>query len=341
MPLPGVPEPNERTLPEKDRETLLAWIDQGCPKGSDKDLPPPVEWPEGWRIGKPDAILEMAYDFSVPAEMPPSGIPYKYFTIDTNFKEDMWVQRAEARPGSPEVVHHIIAFILPPSNSDEPVPEGPPLLPPIFPNSKRATILCGTAPGDMPTMLRDGYAKKVPKGAKVVLQMHYTPNGRAQKDRSKIGLIFSKDPPKYRVLSLPVLNFQFRIPPGDGNHKVESVGPADLGGRQVGFEKDVQIVGFMPHMHLRGKDFYIEAFYPDGKKEPLLSVPHFDFNWQMAYRLAEPLKLPKGTVIHCVAHFDNSDKNPNNPDAKKEVRWGDQTWQEMMVGWTDYAVAVK
>src|SRR5207247_3927171 len=168
-----------------------------------------------------------------------------------------------------EVVHHIIAFVLPPVDSNEPDPPGPPLLPLFFANAKKATVLCGTAPGDMPTLLPKGYAKKVPKGAKIVLQMHYTPNGRAQKDRSKIGLIFGKEPPKYRVRSLPVLNYQCRLPPGDGNHKVESVGPADLAGKHVGFEQDVQIVSFMPHMHLRGKDFYVEAFYPDGRKEPL------------------------------------------------------------------------
>lgn len=329
---------NDRSMPAKDREALLAWIDQGCPKGDEKDAPEPVKWPEGWRIGTPDVVFEMKEEFKVPAEMPRGGIEYKYFVIDTNFTEDKWVERAEARPGAPEVVHHIIAFMVPPRNSDAPIPEGPPLLPPIVPESRKATALCGTAPGDMPTILRPGYAKKVPKGAKIVLQMHYTPNGRAQTDRSKIGLIFAKEPPKKQVITVPILEFGFRIPAGAESHRVESTGPWDFSDGPRGFREDVEIVSFMPHMHLRGKDFFIEAIYPDGKKEALLNVPRFNFNWQNAYRLAEPKKLPKGSVIHCVAHFDNSAKNPNNPDATKTVRWGDQTWQEMMVGWTDYAI---
>jgi peroxiredoxin len=353
---------NDRSLPEKDREAILAWVDQGCPKGDEKDAPPAVQFPEGWRIGKPDAIFEMKEPYSVPAEMPKGGIPYRYFTLDTNFDEDKWIERAEARPGSPEVVHHIIAFVVPPVDSAEPTPLGPPLLPALVPAARKATVLCGTAPGDMPTIMRPGYAKKIPKGAKIVLQMHYTPNGRAQNDRSKIGLIFAKKPTTHQVLTVPVLQYRFEIPPGDANFQVESLGPSDLGNGPAGFDRDVEIIGFMPHMHLRGKDFFVEAYYPDpkeaalaqlpawkyiqllqsgrltGRKEPLLSVPQFNFNWQNLYRLEKPLAAPKGTMIHCVAHFDNSADNPNNPDPKTRVRWGDQTWQEMMVGWTDYAI---
>src|SRR5262249_34398896 len=158
---------------------------------------------------------------------------------------------------------------------------------------------CGTAPGDMPSILRPGYAKKIPKGSRIILQMHYTPNGRAQTDRSSIALIFAREPPKYLVQSVPVMQYRLSIPAGAANHKVESERPWDLGRGPKGFPDDVQLVSFMPHMHLRGKDFFIEAQYPDGKTEALLSVPRFNFNWQMAYRLAEPKRLPKGTIIHC------------------------------------------
>ena len=329
---------NDRSLPEKNRQALLDWIDQGCAKGHDKDLPPAVEFPAGWRIGKPDVIFTMSKDYNVAAKMPRAGVPYQYFVIETNFTEDMWVEKAEARAGATEVVHHVIAFVVPPRNSGEPDPPGPPLLPPLVPEARKATVLCGTAPGDMPLILRSGYAKKIPKGAKIVLQLHYTPNGREQKDRSSIGLIFAKKPPERQVLTIPVLNFGFALPPGDASHRVESIGPSDFEGRKVGFETDTQVLGFMPHMHLRGKDFFIEAVYPDGKKEALLSVPRFNFNWQNVYRLAKPLDVPKGTIIHCVAHFDNSAGNLSNPDPSVRVRWGDQTWQEMMIGWTDIAV---
>ncbi len=333
---------NDRSLPEKDRDTILAWVDQNCPKGDPKDMPAEVRWPMGWRIGTPDVVLSMKQEFDVPAEMPKGGVPYQYFIIDTNFTEDKWVERAEAQADAADVVHHIIAFVVPPRKSTEPTPPGPPLLPPLLPESRKATVLCGTAPGDMPTILPAGYAKKIPKGAKIVLQMHYTPNGNAQKDRSRIGLIFAKESPKRQVITVPILEYRFLIPEGDANYKVESTGPWDYtsdGPR--GLDRDAQILSFMPHMHVRGKDFEIEVNYPDGKKERLLSVPHFNFNWQNSYRLAKPLEVPKGAIIHCTAHFDNSAGNPNNPDPNKAVRWGDQTWQEMMIGWTDLAIERK
>jgi peroxiredoxin len=306
---------NDRRLKKEDYDTLLAWIAAGCPKGDPKDMPPPRSWPEGWQIGKPDLILRMPEPYAVPAESPKGGIPYQHFFIDPGFTEDRWVVRAEARAGAPEVVHHVIVFILPAGkrfNQNDPTNE----------------VLCGTAPGDMPLLLADGMAKRIPAGAKLVIQLHYTPNGKAQKDESYIGLIFTPKPPKYVVRAIPIANPLFRIPPGADNHKVEAT---------YALRRDAQVIAFMPHMHLRGKDFLYEAIYPDGKTEVLLSVPHYNFNWQSAYRLAEPKPLPKGTRIHCVAHFDNSAKNPNNPDPTKAVFWGDQTWEEMMIGWIDLA----
>jgi hypothetical protein len=185
------------------------------------------------------------------------------------------------------------------------------------------------APGDMPLMLKPGQAKFVPKGSRLVFQMHYTPNGKALKDRSEVGLIFAKEPPKYQVFTVPVGNPFFIIPAGADNHPVEAA---------YTMKRDGYAVGYMPHMHLRGKDFKIEAHYPDNRKEILLNVPQFNFNWQSIYRNVQPLPLPQGTKVVCYAHFDNSSKNPNNPDPTQDVRWGDQTWQEMMIGWIDFAV---
>src|SRR5262249_25242284 len=309
---------NERRLSKADREALLAWIDAGTPRGDDKDLPTPRKFPEGWVIGKPDVVLRMPRAFDVPAQTPPGGVPYKYFVVPTNFTEDKWVVRAEARPDAVPVVHHMLIYVLAPGqiyNPDDP-----------------GQTLCGMAPGEMPLLLKDGLAKKVPAGARLLFQMHYTPNGKDYRDQSSVGLLFTKDPPTHRVFTKPILNGnvlsrQVRLPAGVEDHKIE---------RDFVFKRAGYIVGFMPHMHLRGKSFRYEAIYPDGKSEVLLSVPRYNFNWQSVYRFEEPKAVPKGTKIHCVAHYDNSEKNPHNPDPKKDVYWGDQTWEEMMVGWMDY-----
>jgi peroxiredoxin len=309
---------NDRSLSKEDRDTLLAWLDGGTPRGDAKDLPPPRRFPEGWSIGKPDRIIKMPRPYDVPAQTPKGGIPYQYFTVDPGFTEDRWIQRAETRPDAAAVVHHIVLFVQPKGEFFNPDAPG--------------AVLCGTAPGDMPLDLPDGLAKKVPAGARLIFQMHYTPNGTACRDQSSLGLVFAPKPPRHRVLTKPVYPGSFisrldKIPAGADNYQIES---------EHIFERDAHVLHFMPHMHLRGKDFRYEAIYPDGKKEILLSVPRYDFGWQSVYRLAEPVAMPKGAKLHCVAHFDNSAKNPNNPDPKKNVYWGDQTWEEMMIGWIDY-----
>jgi peroxiredoxin len=308
---------NNRSMSQQDRDTLIAWLDDGCPKGADSDLPPPAKFAEGWVIGDPDVVFTMSEKdaYRVPADAPKAGIPYQYFEVDPNIKEERWVARAEARPGAPSVVHHIVVFILYPGMQFDP-------------KQPNAPILCGEAPGDMPLILPEGMAMRIPARSKLIFQMHYTPNGLAATDRSKVGLIFAKEPPKHKVVALGIANMKFDIPPGADNCKVES---------EFRFPVDAQLLSFMPHMHLRGKDFLYEATYPDGRRETLLSVPNYNFNWQSVYRVEKPLKMPKGTTLHCTAHFDNSSKNPNNPDPSKEVRWGDQTWEEMMIGWADVA----
>jgi peroxiredoxin len=306
---------NDRSLPEADRKTLLAWIEQGCAYGDEKDMPPPRAFVQGWTIGKPEVVIEMPEAYEVAAKAPKGGIPYQYFYVDAPFTEDKWVERAEARAGAPEVVHHIIVFVLPPGKKFNPA-------------DPTVQTLAGTAPGDMPFIMPPGMGKRVPKGSQLVFQMHYTPNGRPHKDRSRVGLIFAKEPPKREVLTIPVYNYLFAIPPGADNYEVKS---------SYTFREDGYVVGYMPHMHLRGKDFLYRARYPDGKTEMLLSVPRYNFNWQSVYRPERALPMPKGTRVECVAHFDNSAKNPSNPNPRERVFWGDQTWQEMMIGWLDVA----
>jgi peroxiredoxin len=308
---------NERRLSKQEKDTLLAWIDQGCPKGDDRDLPPPKHFVEGWRIGKPDAVFTMAEEFDVPAKMPRGGVRYQYFTVPTNFKEDMWVTAAEAVPGARAVVHHIIVFVMEPGKGRERHADG-------IGNG----FLTAYAPGDTPFNSAPGTAKRLPKGATLVFQMHYTPNGTAMKDRSSVGLIFAKEPPKEVTRTRAIATNRFAIPPGDANHEVKSA---------TTFDKEVLLITLFPHMHLRGKDFRYDVVYPDGKRETLLSVPRYDFGWQTMYQLEKPLRLPAGTRIECTAHFDNSPGNANNPDPTQTVRWGDQTWEEMMIGFVDYA----
>lgn len=308
---------NDRSLPKADGDVLLAWIEQGCPKGDDKDLPPPREFASvEWTIGKPDVVFTMPREFTVPAQTPRGGIPYQYFIVPTNFKEDMWVQAVEARAGNRTVVHHILVYArtLAKNNPRDGIGDG---------------LIATQAPGELPTVLPAGTAKKIPKGAAIVFQMHYTPNGTEHKDRSSVGLIFAKEPPKTEARTRAIAGKRIAIPPGDANYQVTSA---------TTFTEEVQLLSMLPHMHLRGKSFEYRVTPPAGKEAILLSVPRYDFGWQANYRLDKPMTLPAGTRIDCTAYFDNSANNPNNPDPTKQVRWGDQTWEEMMIGFVDYAV---
>jgi peroxiredoxin len=301
---------NDRHLTREEADTLLAWVEQGCPKGDDRDLPPPVRFTEGWKIGKPDAVFRMEKEFTVPAK---GVLPYKRFVVDPNFTEDRWVQTAESRPGNRAVVHHIIVYIQAPGK-------------PLYAADGTASTLVGWAPGDMPAVYQSGTAKRVPKGSKLVFEVHYTPNGKEQTDRSSVGIIFAKGPPE-RVAETNILaNMGLRVPPRKGLHEERFV---------YTFKDNALLISFMPHMHLRGVSARYEATYPDGKREVLLSVPDYDFGWQSVYRFAEPRPMPKGTRLTWVGRWDNSADNPRNPDPSKEVRWGLQTWDEMMNGWME------
>ncbi len=259
----------------------------------------------------------MKQQFTVPAKAGKGGIPYKYVILPTNFDEDKWIQAVESRPGNHEVVHHIIAYIVAGGKREKNITDG-----------IGSGMLVAYAPGDLGSVFAPGSAKKLPKGASIALQMHYTPNGTEQSDQSSIGLIFAKEPPKSEVKTRGIAQQIFAIPPHDPNYKAVS---------RTTFPKDAILYSLFPHMHLRGKSFQFEVIYPDQQREVLLSVPRYDFGWQSNYILQKPLRLPAGTKIECTAYFDNSAKNLNNPDPSKIVIWGEQTWHEMMIGFIDYS----
>jgi hypothetical protein len=310
---------NDRSLSDDDIQTLVSWVAAGAPEGNPKDAPKPVEWVEGWHIGKPDAVISMPAEHHVPAS---GTLGYQYVVIPTGFTEDKYVQFAEVRPGNNKLVHHIIAFIREPGFSwlRQALLPGVPFV---------GDLLAIYLPGSAPESIRPGRARLIKAGSELVLQIHYNTNGTAGTDISKVGLIFSKRPPAERMLTLNIANMTFSIPPGAPDTKVNA---------KITLQHDAKLVNLQPHMHLRGNSFEYRATYPDGKSEILLSVPHYDFNWELIYHLAREKKLPRGTVIECEAHFDNSRNNRLNPDPTKAVYFGEQTWQEMMVGFFDVAV---
>jgi hypothetical protein len=303
---------NDRSLSIRQRATLLAWVDQGCPLGDAKAVPAQRAFPEGFSIGKPDLVIEMPEPYTVPAQ---GTVPYQYFRVPSGFTEDKWVQAAEARPGDPSVVHHVLVAIddhKPKTEADE--------------RRLPQSHFVAYAPGDLPMSLPPGIAKRIPAGSDLIIQMHYTPVGTVRTDRSSFALIFAKAPPLREAHTLGILQQNFEIPPGADKHAVHS---------NYIFPADAELYSLMPHMHLRGKSFRYTATFPDGGREILLSVPGYDFAWQSVYRLARPRQMPKGTRIDCLAHFDNSSKNPSNPDPSLKVVWGDQTFEEMMIGYID------
>ncbi len=317
---------NDKSMTQAEINTLVAWADSGAKEGNPKDAPQPVSFIDGWNIGKPDLVLEMPKPFTIPAK---GTVDYTYYIIPVGNKEDIWVERAEVRPGNRAVLHHVIAFVRPPGSRwlKNAVPGEP--FTPQRENAFGGQWLTAYAPGMPPQVLAPGKARRVPAGSDIVLQMHYTANGKEQTDASKIGILFAKQPPQEQVLTLAVQNNRFEIPAHEANHEVKA---------ELVLQQDSTLSALMPHMHLRGKDFLFRATYPSGESEVLLSVPHYDFSWQLIYEPAGQKLLPKGTRIHAVAHFDNSANNKSNPDPTKAVRFGEQSWEEMMIGFFDVAV---
>jgi hypothetical protein len=325
---------NDRSLSEGDIDILAAWADASAPKGDPRDLPAPAKFTEGWAIPEPDLVIEMPQAYHIPAS---GTIEYQKIIIPTGFKEDKWVQYAEARPDDRAHIHHIIAFVREPgSHWLEGQEAGVFFVAPkpkdnqVDTSSLPSDFLVGYAPGQPPEMLELGQAKLIKAGSDIVFEVHYTTNGTPGVDRSKVGMVFAKRPPKERVLTTSATNGKFKIPPGDPNYRVEA---------EFEVQAPVKLLSLHPHMHGRGKDFEYRLLFPSGETQTLLRVPKYNWHWQLWYTLANPIGLPRGTRIQCTAHFDNSPNNPDNADPTKEVTWGDQSWDEMMVGFFNLAFA--
>lgn len=304
---------NDARLTDAERQTLLTWIENGCPLGDADAIPAPPQFATGWRIDDPDQVVFMSDKaFEVPAT---GVVNYQYFEVDPGFTEDKYVTSVEARPGNREVVHHIIAYVKPPGAKKK---------------GGLGSMLIGYAPGTSPLMFPRGSAVRIPQGSTLIFELHYTPNGVAASDRSYIGMNFTEaGEVQTQVGGGEALNHEFEIPPGDPHYVVTATDRAP---------RDVTLLSLTPHMHLRGKSFRYELTYPDGRTEVLLDVPRYDFNWQLRYEFAEPRQVPKGSKLTCTAVFDNSEDNPSNPDPNRTVGWGQQSWDEMMIGFYTYLV---
>jgi mono/diheme cytochrome c family protein len=325
---------NDPSLSGEEIKTLVAWVEAGAPAGKSSDAPAPRQWASGWSIPQPDVAVKMP----VPVPIPARGmVEYTYEIVPTGFTEDKWVQMSQVLPSSPEYVHHAVIYIRPPAAKWlRTAPVGVPFTASTLTDPQDQHDAHGTtsdmllvyAPGSLPDQWPAGMAKFVPAGSDLIFQMHYTTNGHAGGDQASVGMIFAKQKPAQRVITLQLTNDSFLIPPGADDFPVEVHGT---------LPNDCLLLSFFPHMHLRGKRFEYNIVHADGSVETLLRV-NYHFHWQLSYKLAQPMSLKAGTELHAIAWFDNSANNPHNPDPNRAVRWGDQTSDEMMVGFFDVAV---
>ncbi|HYP29579.1 MAG TPA: DUF3471 domain-containing protein [Blastocatellia bacterium] len=362
---------NDARLSEEEVDTIAAWVDGGAKEGDAKDLPPAPRYSDGWELGKPDVVFSMPEAYTVEASGPDD---YIYFRIPTNFKEDRWIQATEFKAGNKKVVHHAVIFIESPDLMDAArnmarrrgqSESGN--IPSVFEGgggsifekvgtTRRVRpdvnvvddgcnapsggsgggagnqILAVYAPGRNADMWPQGTAKRIPAGSNIIFQMHYSKTtGKPEKDLTMAGLYFAKAPVEKMIITRDVQNLLFRIPAGAENHEVTAC---------YTFNRDTQLVNYMPHMHVRGRDMKYEVQYPDGRRETLIWVPRYDFNWQTLYKVKKPLPVPKGSKLIVTAHFDNSAKNKHNPDPARDVRFGEPTDYEMAVGFIDYVADI-
>jgi peroxiredoxin len=308
---------NDSSLSDADREDFLAWIENGCPEGDAKDAPLAKKWVEGWKIGKPDVVFEIPEAFKVKKS---GKIDYLYQKLETTFEEDRWVESMEIRPTAPQNVHHVLIFLEYAKDHPRAAEQ---------PNDRGGIngYFMGQVPGMGHITFPPGMGKFLPKGATIHFQLHYITNGEEAEDRTRFAMTFCDEKPKIEVETKGIANPFFRIPPGADNHEVKS---------SYTLRKKMRVLSLMPHMHLRGKAYRFVAELPDGTEQVLLDVPRYDFNWQLVYILREPIDLPKGAKIVCTGWFDNSDKNPANPDPTATVRFGEQTWEEMQIGYVTW-----
>ena len=314
---------NERALSLEQAHTLVQWVEQGCPRGEGEDpleakaMPPADPWP----LGKPDYIVK----FPKAEEIPDNGVfDYRYIFARSPIPNNAWLRAAVVRPGNRKVVHHVLVTTMSPQELQvRRARQGG--------NAGGGGIegfFAAYVPGYDSVAFPEGTGKYLPAGSIISFQMHYTATGKAETDSTEMGLYLCKEKPKVELKTRSAFNVQFRIPPGEASHETAA---------EYKFVKDSLLYELMPHMHLRGSWFNFEAVYPDGKKEVLLSVPNYDFKWQHLYRLKQPKRLPAGTRLVCRGAHDNSTQNPDNPDATKTVGFGEQTFNEMFIGYFNYA----
>lgn len=311
---------NDRHMTAEERKLLSDWVAAGCPKGDETQLPKPVEFVTDWQLPrKPDVILPVSdKPFVVKAN---GEIKYKYFKIDLDWEEERWVKAVEIRPGNRAVVHHSLAFVRQKGSNTRL-------------GGSEGGFLAAYVPGLVAEPYPEGMAKRIPANSEMVFQMHYTPIGTEQSDLTQIGLLFAdREEITHEVTTRAAMNFAIEIPPHAENYYAD--------GRSNRAPVDVQLLTMMPHMHVRGKAFRYHLQHADGSRETLLDIPAYDFNWQTAYRVVEPLLLPAGSQIYCEAWYNNSESNLNNPNPDDTVKWGDQTWEEMMIGYFDIAVPLE
>ncbi|HLY18696.1 MAG TPA: cytochrome c [Bryobacteraceae bacterium] len=357
---------NDWSLGETEIAAIKAWVDQGAKEGDPRGLPAPPVFSTDWRIGKPDLVISIP-----PHSLAPDGPDeYEYFKVPTNFTEDRWIVAAELRPGNRRIVHHAHVFVnapekpkpATPKKEEKPDPQAEysewlrvhegklswirydaPVIDDgcvvddnsYWPGDKPRDenfgswgLISSYLPGREPDVYPEGTARKIPAGSTLGFQIHYSKSTKKpETDVTSVGLIFAKEPPKQVAKRVDLSNYFFRIPAGDPNVEVSECHT---------FKQDMYLTSLTPHMHLRGKDARFEATYPDGRKETLLLVPHYNFHWQITYRMAEPKFIPKGTRLAIISHFDNSPNNLLNPDPTKVVRWGEASEMEMMDGWIEY-----
>jgi peroxiredoxin len=291
---------NDRSLTDAQVKTVVHWIEAGAPRGTGEDplLTQPKNWPQ-WTLGQPDLVIT-----TPPVNVPATGIvPYQHVDVANPLDHDVWIRAIDYLPGERSVLHHVIASAGGGRG---------------FPAS-----LNNYVPGAGPLVIPAGNGILLKKGTKFNFQMHYTPNGKAATDSTRLGLYFMKDPPKYNYRAMILANPRLKIPANTKSHteQAENV-----------FKQDVLVYSVHPHSHFRGKAAKFVARLPDGTEEVLLNVPHYDFNWQSTYDLAEPKRLPAGTRIVYTTEYDNSAQNKANPDPNRTVTWGEQSWDEMIFG---------
>jgi Copper type II ascorbate-dependent monooxygenase, C-terminal domain len=309
---------NDPSLSAGEIATIQAWADKGAPEGSPAGARDNPTFPRGWSKGIPDLVLKMYKPFRIAAG---AVVEYQHFVLPLGLAEDKWVSAVEIRPSDRSVVHHAVLYVREPGSTWRRGMDQS--------RTTKADILAVYTPGSPAAVTPAGMARKIPAGSDLILQVHYTAGKADTEDQTEIGLTFAREAPKYRVITLQMQNDAIDIQPGERDYRISVAGI---------MPRDALLLSFFPHMHLRGSGFEYQLVQSGGRVETLLSVNHYDFYWQLSYQLATPRALKGGDRLLWTAYFDNSARNPRNPDAGAEVTWGEQSWEEMMVGFFDVAV---